>query len=310
MKILIFGRGVISTQYAWALEKAGNTVEFYVRPASIEKYGNTIQLGFLDARLNSKGMIVKENWPVIFRDDIPIDNDYDVIFVSVNDYQIESAVSFIAPRVGKATVLFFNNFWDDPRKVMGDIPLNQIVWGFPGGGGGFDHNGTLRGGFMKSVTFGTMDAELSTRDIAVRNLFKQAGFKITEQKDMRSWLWNHYILNVAMEPEVLKAGSFDTFFDSQELLANLGLNIRELVPVLKARGAKIDVVTRLFTGFPVRVLGFILKWIVFKKNGLARRLMDGANPFLGHASREVLSDARKLGVPVPRLAAYEYLFKN
>lgn len=31
MRILFFGRGVISTQYARAFEKAGRTVEFYVR---------------------------------------------------------------------------------------------------------------------------------------------------------------------------------------------------------------------------------------------------------------------------------------
>lgn len=31
MKILMIGRGVISTQYGWALEQAGNDVTFYVR---------------------------------------------------------------------------------------------------------------------------------------------------------------------------------------------------------------------------------------------------------------------------------------
>ena len=31
MRILFFGRGVIGTQYAWAYENAGHTVEIYVR---------------------------------------------------------------------------------------------------------------------------------------------------------------------------------------------------------------------------------------------------------------------------------------
>lgn len=31
MKILVFGRGVIGSQYGWALENAGHTVDFYVR---------------------------------------------------------------------------------------------------------------------------------------------------------------------------------------------------------------------------------------------------------------------------------------
>jgi|GEM_PF-6331688 len=44
MKILIFGRGVIATQYAWALEKVGHTVEFYVRPGLTIQYGSKINL--------------------------------------------------------------------------------------------------------------------------------------------------------------------------------------------------------------------------------------------------------------------------
>jgi len=39
MKILMFGRGVISVIYGWALEKAGHTVEFYVRPGRAAQYG-------------------------------------------------------------------------------------------------------------------------------------------------------------------------------------------------------------------------------------------------------------------------------
>jgi 2-dehydropantoate 2-reductase len=54
MKILFFGRGVIATQYAWALEKAGNQVEFYVRPGRIAEYGTSVKLDILDGRKTSK----------------------------------------------------------------------------------------------------------------------------------------------------------------------------------------------------------------------------------------------------------------
>jgi 2-dehydropantoate 2-reductase len=302
MKILIFGRGVISTQYAWALEKAGNEVECYVRPESVAKYGNAVNLEIWDAQTNPKGTLVKETWPITIREEISASDGYDLILVSVNPHQIDSAVSYIAPRIGNATVLFFQNFWSDPPDTVTPIPLNQTAWGFPVAGGGFEGN-TLRGGFFKAVIFATFGEALSDREIAVRRLFTEAGFKVTEKKDFRSWLWNHFILNVAMEIEAVKVGSFSRFFDSPALLANMGQNIRELIPLLKARGAKIDVTTSLFAHLPTGILAFLMKNILFAKNSIYRRVMEPNNSEFGHAPYDVLAEAQKLNVPVPRLSA-------
>lgn len=81
MKILFFGRGVIATQYAWALEKSGNQVEFYVRPGRIADYGKTVKLDILDGRKNSKGTPVRENWEITMREELQPNHDYDLIIV-------------------------------------------------------------------------------------------------------------------------------------------------------------------------------------------------------------------------------------
>lgn len=308
MKILVFGRGVISTQYAWALENSGNEIEFYIRPEHIKKYGNSINLEIWDARINSKGTFINENWSVVFKDEIDIENDYDIIFVSVNSHQIKDVVSFLAPRVGNATVLFFNNFWVDPIEAIAPIPLNQIVWGFPGAGGGFDKDGTLKGGFMKSVFFGTIGTALSDRDIKIRNLFISAGFKVSEQKDFRSWLWNHYALNAAMEAAMIKVGGFKEMFDSPESLANIGVNIREIITLLKARGSKIDISTRIFAHTPLILLGSVLKNIVFKEGSLVNKMMKDNNSKIGYSYRDVFIEAKRLGVSMPNFESNEHLF--
>jgi len=304
----MFGRGVISTQYAWALEKSGNEIEFYVRSEHIKQYGDSINLEIWDARTNSKGTLINESWHVIFKDEIDIKNDYDIIFVSVNSHQIRDIVSYLAPRVGNATVLFFNNFWVDPIDAIAPIPLNQIVWGFPGAGGGFDKDGTLKGGFMKSVFFGTFETALSERDIKIRNLFVNTGFKISEQKDFRSWLWNHYALNAAMEAAMIKVGGFKEMFDSLESLANIGVNIREIITLLKARGSRIDISTRIFANTHSRVLGFVLKNIVFKEGSLINEMMKDNNSKIGYSYRDVLLEARKLSVSMPNFEAKKHFF--
>ena len=207
MKILMFGRGVISTQYGWALEKAGHTVEFYVRPGRIAEYGNAVALNILDGRVGFRGKAIKESWPVTLKEDIPENHNYDLIIVSVKHTQFKEAVDFLSSKIGNATVLIFNNFWNEPLKETALLPQDQLVWGFPGAGGEFNHEGVLNGAFLKRVTFGTFNTKLTERDKTVRNLFYTSGFKIAEQNDIRSYLFIHFAVNAGMHSQSLKMDS-------------------------------------------------------------------------------------------------------
>jgi len=106
MKILMIGRGVVSTQYAWAFEKAGHTVEFYVRPGRKAEYGSTVTLNILDARKKIRGVSTKENWPVKLIEDFNANHAYDLIFVSVQHYQFKKVAAFLSDKVGSATICF------------------------------------------------------------------------------------------------------------------------------------------------------------------------------------------------------------
>lgn len=306
MKILFFGRGVIGTQYAWAFENAGHTVEFYVREGRKVQYGSHVNLEIWDARRSKKDRLVKEKWPLIAHEEITKNHDYDLIFMSVNPEQVSSVVQYLAPRVGNATVLFFNNFWQDPQSAVQPIPLSQLVYGFPGAGGGFEGN-TLYGGLYKTVQFGTFESEPTKRDLEVRKIFVDAGFKIMVQKDPQSWLWNHFALNAAMEVEVLKSGSFERVISSTESLAGIGRNMKEIIPVLKAKGSKLDVMTRLMSNLPPRVVGFLMSNVVFPPKSMTYALVAHNHTKVGYAVQEVISEARKHGIEVPRLYDVESL---
>jgi 2-dehydropantoate 2-reductase len=306
MKILFFGRGVIGTQYAWAFENAGHTVEFYVREGRKAQYGSHVDLEIWDARRSKKNRLVKEKWPIVTHEEIKENHDYDLIFMSVNPEQVSSVVKYLAPQVGNATVLFFNNFWQDPQSAVQPIPLSQIVYGFPGAGGGFEGN-TLYGGLYKTVQFGTFESEPTKRDLEVRKLFVGAGFKIMVQKDPQSWLWNHFAFNAAMEIEVLKSGSFEKVISSPEALVGIGRNMKEIIPVLKAKGSKPDVMTKVMSGLPPRVVGFLMSNVVFSPKSMAYALVAHNHYKVGYAVQEVISEARKHGINAPRLYAVESL---
>jgi len=306
MKILFFGRGAIGTQYAWAFENAGHTVEFYVREGRKAQYGSHVNLELWDARRSKKDRLVKEKWPIVIQEEIKKNHDYDLIFMSVNPDQISSAVKYLTPRVGNATVLFFNNVWQDPQSVVQPIPLSQIVYGFPGAGGGFEGN-TLYGGLYKTVQFGTFESKPTKRDLEVRKLFVEAGFKIMVQKDPKSWFWNHFAMNAAMEVEVLKSGSFEKVISSPDALVGIGRDMKEIIPVLKAKGSKPDVMTKVMSNLPPRVVGFLMSKVVFSPKSMSYALIAHNHTKVGYAIQEVISDARKHGIKVPRLYEVERL---
>jgi 2-dehydropantoate 2-reductase len=237
----MFGRGVIATQYAWAFEKAGHIVAFYVRPGRKAKYGPTVSLNIYDARKSMKGALIKEIWPVTLIEDINPNHDYDLIMVSVQHYHFKKGAEYLTGKIGKATVLLFNNFWEEPLEQIANLPVEQLVWGFPQAGGGFDREGVLNGALQGSIIIGTFGTELTDRDFAVINLFKSAGFKSVVNKDFRSWLFGHFAMNAALHIEISKAGtSMLEAVQTTNHWKNVIANGKELLLLLKARNVDIQ----------------------------------------------------------------------
>jgi 2-dehydropantoate 2-reductase len=310
MRVLVFGRGVIGVLYGWALERAGHAVDFYVRPGRAASYGSEIPLAFLDTRRRVRGARVTGRWRVRLREELPDDHAYDLILLSVQHYRFAEAAAFLGPRAGKATVLVFNNFWVEPEVAAAPLPTDQLVWGFPRAGGGFQRDGSLHGALLGGVLLGTFGTAPSARDLAVREVFRGAGFTVDETRDFRSWLFLHFALNSGMHLEVLKAGGLPAMMASRTHREAIARNVRELFPLLKARGVEPAGELAPFR-LPPWLLGAIL--------GAAPALSPPLRAVLeGHSNmdelrafcRDVLAEARRLGVAVPRLEAGEALFRE
>ncbi|MFD9628857.1 ketopantoate reductase family protein [Peribacillus muralis] len=316
MKILMFGRGVMATQYGWALEKAGNEVEFYVRPGRAAQYGSYVDLDLLDGRKHRKGVPVRERWFMTMREEINPDHDYDLIFLSVNHEQFEEASKIVGERAGKATILIFNNVWDDQETVAAWLPKDQILWGFPGGGGGFRGKNKLEAGFLKSIYLeSAATASSGERHQSVVDLFQQAGFSVSLQKDMYAWYLEHFILNAGMAAQALKMGSYQNMYQSPQYVKPALLLMREMLPMIEAKGRKASFGTRLTLNLPASLVGYgVYKLITggTLAGAIMERMEDTA--YISHESfaffpRDVLADARRLGIDLPRLTALEPYFR-
>jgi 2-dehydropantoate 2-reductase len=313
VKILMFGRGVIATVYGWALHHAGHDVEFYVRPGRAETYGDAVDLDLLDTRRRVWGQRVVEKWPVRYREALEPDHDFDLIVLSVPHHRLPEATAFLAPRAGQATVLVFGNVWTEPTAAIGDLPPDRVAWGFPQAGGGFGADGVLRAGLLPSVVFGTLGRPPTDRERAVRQAFRQAGLRIKERPDFRGWLWVHFVSDAGLFSQGLRRGSLSELVGARGDLREGLLAGRELLPLLQARG--VDLWRHRGGVLPFRAPTWLtapaLAWLTAHV-GLARvSLAAHADPGAEEpreVCRDTLAEARRLGIPVPRLEAAEPYF--
>jgi 2-dehydropantoate 2-reductase len=315
MKILMFGRGVIATVNGWALERAGHDLEFYVRPGRAAEYGETIDLDLLDTRRRLRAKRVVEKWPVRYREELEPDHDFDLIVLSVQHYRLPEAAAFLAPRIGTATVLVLSNLWAEPLDAIGDLPPDQVAWGFPQSGGGFGENGGLRAAILPSVILGTFGTPPTERERTVRRLFRDAGFRVLEQPDLRGWLWIHFVMDASLYSQSLRLGSLADLAGARRDLREALLAGRELLPLLEARG--VDLRRHRGIVLPMRAPTWLtasaLAWLTTHV-ALTRLSFEAhSDPEAEEpraVCRDTLAEARRLGIATPRLEAVEPSFAH
>lgn len=315
MKILMFGRGVIASIYGWVLQRAGHDVEFYVRPGRAAMYGGTLDLDLIDARRRVWGQRVVEKWPVRYREALGPEHDFDLIVLSVPHHRLPEAAAFLSPRIGQATVLIFGNIWTEPLAAIGALPVDRIAWGFPQGGGGFGADGVLRGALLSTVVFGTLGRPPTDRERAVRGAFRESGLRIKEQPDFRGWLWVHFVSDAGLFSQGLRLGSLSKLAGAPAHLREALLAGRELLPLLQTRGVDLRRHRRVVLLFrvPSRLTAHTLAWLTVHVAPVrvlfaAHSASDAQEPRA--VCRDALAQARRLGIPVPRLEAAEPYFAD
>lgn len=236
MRILMFGRGVIATIYGQALQAAGHHVEFHVRPGRAAEYGGEVRMDLVDARSAPLGRRVRATVPVRLREGLGPEDQFDLVVLSVAHHRLAEAATFLAPRIGDTTVLVFGNVWDEPSAAIAPLSPDQVVWGFPQAGGGFGEDGTLHGALLRSVVVGVAGAQPSARETAVRDTFRRAGIAVRTERDMRGWLWLHFVADAGMFAQAVHSGSLARMIGDREAIRAAFQTARELLPVLGARG--------------------------------------------------------------------------
>jgi len=263
-------------------------------------------------RKSFSGVQINEVWPLTFREELSVDHDYDLILLSVQHYRFLEAAAFLSSRAAKASILVFNNFWSDPEVAASALPREQLVWGFPGAGGGFSAGPTLQGGFFGQVQFGTFNQTLSEREVAVRDLMRGAGFKVVEQPDFRGWLWTHFALNAGIHAQAVQVGSMGRLMHSMAQCKLAVRNVREVLPVLEARGVRLKDFSKDVTLFQLPTwVGAAALTGAYNFHRPTRAIIDSASNLEEPKifCRYMLAEAHRLRIEVPRLEAARPFFE-
>jgi 2-dehydropantoate 2-reductase len=310
MKILMFGRGVITTIYGWAFAEAGNEVTYLVRPGKCGILGGKVVLDLIDARrpAGKQERMVEMNVNCV--ESLAGLADYDLTIVSVRHDQMKAVAEQLAaaprPKLG---TLFFNNCWDDPSAVTAPLGGSAVLWGFPVAGGGWMDERHLSAAIMPNIHLAEADGSNAQLHEVVKALFESAELKVETHNDFRAWLWLHFAVNAGMVSQaIIQNENSEQLVSSARELARAARLAREAVQVVYARGvsptahrSETTIVT-----MPPFLAGLVIKNLA-RSNAATRRLMTVHTDERSQARfpLEILAEAKRLQVACPQLQSAE-----
>lgn len=310
MRILFVGRGVISTLYGWAFAKAGHEVAFLVRAGTSHELGGEVELDLLDARAESRGVPLVDRFEARCVEDTSLAADFDLVVLAARPEQMRSGAEQLAkagrPRLG---VLFFNNFWGEPSELSNLFEAGTALWAFPLAGGAFEGKRKFVGAIQGRIQLEAGDVATAELRSEVARLFASAGIEARTPPDFRAWLWLHYVVTAAMIAEAVRLGPGAAgVIDSASRSAEAARLAREMMGVVYARGVdpKVEREESTLGRIPGFFAGLVIKAMANRNPAVRRMMSGGGEPrFLALLPLDVLAEARRLGVPCPRLEALE-----
>jgi 2-dehydropantoate 2-reductase len=306
MKVLMVGRGVISTIYGWAFSKAGHDVSFLVRPGRAAELGGSVRLDLVDVRADRRGSEIDEVLDAACIESLGRLGEFDLAVLGVRQEQMRSGAEQLAaaprPRLG---VLFFNNYWEEPRSLSSLFEPGGSLWAFPRAGGAYEGRRGLKGAVLGEIECEADGGASEGLRLGVERLFASASIRISRRTDFRAWLWLHFAINAAVIAQAIHGGEgIEGLLASGPRLSDAARLSREAVKVVYARG--VDPSSARDEAAIAHMLPFLAGR--FMKAMAARdpamRRMMGAGPDSGRLALiplAVLSEARRLGVPCPGL---------
>jgi len=186
LKIVIIGAGVQGTVFAVRLALAGHHVTLVSRPARATELRHT-GATILDAETSR---IYTQVLPVL--ESLPPDFPADICLVTVRREQIKIVLPWLAEAVAIPRVVFLGNHAYCSDNLVATLGRSRTVPAFPGVAGYKD------GDMIRYVDIPEQHTAVEEGAQDVVFLFRGAGFRLDEVRDMDAWLQRHAVFITAI----------------------------------------------------------------------------------------------------------------
>ena len=194
MRILFFGSGPLGSVYAHLLHENGRDVTVLARGERhdwLEQNGLVLLNELTGQESSSRVNVVNELKP---------EDEYDLVIVLIRKNKLLPVFEILAASPGVKNILFMGNNALGFDEYLKHLPVEKVLFGFPGAGGGIREqvvhyaDREKRQGKRRAVTIGEVDGRSRERTMAVKSLFESAGVPVDLTTDIDGWLKYHVAL--------------------------------------------------------------------------------------------------------------------
>lgn len=194
MKTLFFGAGLVGSVYAHLLHQAGGDVTVLARGERHDwlKTNGLVLLNPLTGQQDSSRVKVVNQ--------LKADDEYDLVVVAIRKNKLLPVFEILASSPGVKNVLFMGNNALGFDEYVKHLPVEKLLMGFPGAGGGI-HEQIVHfadrekpKGKRRAITIGEIDGQNKERTLAVKSLFESAGVPVVLTREIDGWLKYHAAL--------------------------------------------------------------------------------------------------------------------
>jgi 2-dehydropantoate 2-reductase len=259
LKIAVVGCGKIGSTFAFQLSRAGNDVTVVARPMSTRLQ----QLRRDNGIVTVKG----ERADVRIADALDERTPYDLIIVTVVDYQVDAVLPALGRSAAKSIQLMFVSF--EPERLRDAVGANRCSFGMPFVQAMIDKDGKLKPTISKSQK--TIMSQRRWVDV-----FNAAGLPAAHEPDMPLWLRCHVPLCIGFE-SIAVAGERRGGGASWGEAKLVARGVKESFALIKGLGYQVYPKSKAqISGLPTFVLTFML-WIFSRVKSMRELLASGKN---------------------------------
>jgi 2-dehydropantoate 2-reductase len=229
MRLLVYGAGVLGSQFAVRMQEAGHDVSLLARGERL-------------ASLRRDGVQLAEgDGPVVRRVAVPVveqpGGEYDLIAVFVRAHQVDAVLESLAGVDGD--VLFLVSWAAGAEPLGAVIGPERVLLGFGTGGGTMDGDVVRyrRDDFLTRrvpMPIGEPGGRSTPRLERILSALRAAGINAKAEPRMDAWLKTHAAFTVPLGQAVIAAGGPNALADDPEAVRGMLRLIRRNLAALPA----------------------------------------------------------------------------